>query len=560
MNTQNNRESNNSSLSKPQIETNEVEKIDVEYKRKSNSVEKPESRNSLDNSQNLNNISLDARDHSNIDPAIDQTGLNKFYSLDRVLDLKHLIKNRLSNLTNDYIFSQNYSDNIICFYRKLNSIIIAKIEHCLDFNKKYISFFRHISSAYQRFSKDLEKANDFINHENNQGMILSSSVNSMMERAQAQITQNFSVFSAMLNNKVVSQGPVTKMKDLYLKLAQINKEVEACLNRVVKQKANIKKIFTMDNRIYEEFKKTYNDNEALSSRIFSKYEFYLMEYKLSVQFKQLNFLTKDFLLQYKEKLLDLCILLLDYVTLIKEHIDSYIEENRKIFSGNFNFEEMQKHYDSISKDTVEAIFSPQKMIQSEEIDVDREYLKVLDEILAEYQKNLLISNTRNIGNVEIKDFEKFKLESYKTFREFMEYMILVNPIFSIDLSEYITLSFNVLRDNGMIMQNWLGSRIVITKQDSVLIFDDFNGNIGNSVNTLQSEMKEDKLVDKLSLRSTRFSEKSSINKPFRFSLLDTRKGLIFTSKLNYEFDAVNKEQFHQLREVFEKAAVRLSQC
>lgn len=504
------------------------------------------------------------------------------------LDLKYIIKNRIAKLSNQYIFNQNYSDNLITFFRKFNSILMAKIEYSFDFHRKFTLFFKNISQCYFKFAKDLEKCNELINTVNNQGMILSHNINYMMEQAQNQITSYFENFSMILTNKMITGGiKENKIKEFYSRLAFISKDFDFTLNRIVKHRLNVAKEYSQFSKLFEDFKSVFTDSSALG-KLMSKHDFYYVEHRLTTCFRITDTLTKDFLLQYKEKLLNMQVLLLDYVMLIKESLDVYVEENQKIFneSGvipasqlqklqkvvkekeeacetkprkkskkeseqinnkNLNFDEMKRHFDSLNKESLEEVFSTKRIINYEEIDIDKEYLKTLNDILGEYHRNLLIANYGNVGNLDIKDFERFKLENHQTFRAFLDFMILVNPLISSKLNEYLLYEFNVKRENGVILQKWQLCKIVVTVQGSVFIFDESQHYNENAL----AEQKESKLIERLAFKSVKFLEKDSKKNPYTFSLIDSKKGIIFTSKMQYEFNAENSENFEVIKRAFE---------
>lgn len=533
-------------------------------------------------------------------------------------DLRNVIKSRLAKVNNDYVFTQNYSDNILSFFRKFNSIVLAKVEYSLDFNKKFMLFFKNISQCYFSFAKELQKSNELINIQNNQGMILSNYVNRMLEQTQSKITSYFENFSTILGSRMISSGiKESKIKEFYYRLNVISKDIDNSLNKIVKQKANLTKDYNDNKKVFEDFKQSINDNKAID-KLISKNDFFSIEYKLNNNYRVMNALTKDFLLCYKEKLLDLQVLILDYVALLKETIDTYITENRKIFNesgfieldqkeykkiqkeneskykekekskGNdeekkkedkkkdkekdkekdigindikenlkknnkdsklqeqtkyLNFDELQKHYDSLNKDSIDEVFSTNQII-NEKIDVDLEYLKALNEILGKYQQNLLISGISNLGNLEIKDFDKFKLEKYSNFNKFLDFLVLVNPFMSENLEDYLKYDFQVKRENGLILDKWQNCRIVVTIQNSIFIYDltDYNENT--------QDIKIPKLIEKLNVDTIKFVEKDSEKNPFRFSLNDQKKGMIFNSKLNFEFDAENIEVFEAVKSAF----------
>ena len=207
---------------------------------------------------------------------------------------------------------------------------------------------------------------------------------------------------------------------------------------------------------------------------------------------------------------------------------------------------MQKHYDSLNKESVEQVFATKQIINYEEIDVDKEYLTTLNEILGEYQKNLLISSQNNIGNMEIKDYNKFKLENHSNVKQLLDFLILVNPMINENLNDYLKHDFIIKRENGLILEKWLFCRIVVTTQNNVFIYDltNFNENT--------PEIKVPKLVEKLNYDSIKYLEKDSKKHPYRFSLTDSKKGIVFNSKLTFNFDAEEENVLEAIKKVFDK--------
>lgn len=556
--------------------------------------------------------------------------------------MKAAVKSRLIKLTNEYVFTLNYSDNIISFFRKFNSVILAKVEYSLDFNKKYQTFFKSIAQCYLKFAKDIEITNDLILTSNNQGMILNTCINSYLEKVQGHIAKNFEKFSNIISqNSSAFTVKESKVKDFYIKLSNISKEIDNSITNIIKHRNSIFKDYEGHKKILDEIKAT--KDEKLLDKLLSKNDIFTIEYKHSINFRIMNCMTKDFLILYKEKLIEMQLLLLDYVTLLKESIDSYILQNKKIFNDENNenetknlgkenkkvndkidkadnidkddkvdkadkvdrennnnvkekisivdndknnskilkdsdkifknkdkkdenknnedtktksqpvnnlnneklsFKEIQKHFDSLNKNSVDDIFSTKQILSYEKIDVDKEYLKNLNEILTDYQRNLLVSNHQNMGNIEIKEFNKFKLENHIHLKDFLDFMILVNPEIRENLSEYIKHDFVVKRENGLIFDKWASCRIIITYQSNLLIYD------LNKFNENSADLLIPKLIEKIPHNEMKFSTKDNKKSPFNFYLSTNKKGMIFDKKISYCFDAETEETLNKIKEVF----------
>lgn len=538
--------------------------------------------------------------------------------------MKAAVKSRLIKLTNEYVFTLNYSDNIISFFRKFNSVILAKVEYSLDFNKKYQTFFKSISQCYLKFAKDIEITNDLILTSNNQGMILNNCINSYLEKVQGHIAKNFEKFSNIISqNTSAFTVKESKVKDFYIKLSNISKEIDNSITNIIKHRNMIFKEYDGHKKILDEIKATKEDK--LFDKLLTKNDIFSIEYKHSINFRIMNCMTKDFLILYKEKLIEMQLLLLDYVTLLKESIDSYISQNKKIFNDEkdevvtkeskietiniiekdkknknsnvenenkskaidvnsnsksnsnsisntnkndkktsnkndmknennsknnnisnekLSFNEIQKHFDGLNKNSVDDIFSTKQILSYEKIDVDKEYLKNLNEILTDFQRNLLVSNHQNMGGVEIKEINKFKLENHVHLKDFLDFMILVNPEIKENLSEYIKHDFMVKRENGLIFDKWASCRIIITHQSNLLIYD------LNKFNENSADLMIPKLIENINPNEMKFSIKENKKSPFNFYLSTNKKGMLFNKKISYCFDAESEDILNKIKDIF----------
>src|SRR5690606_15921327 len=125
--------------------------------------------------------------------------------------------------------------------------------------------------------------------------------------------------------------------------------------------------------------------------------------------------TAEFLEKFRTHMNDIKILLLDYTNLIKESMDIYIDENKKIFSGNLNinFETIKNFYDSLSKESLDANFNVGNIIR------DEDGIKQFNDLLTCYQTDLLKFNIVKNEEVIYND-QNFQIQKYKTMDEFID--------------------------------------------------------------------------------------------------------------------------------------------
>jgi hypothetical protein len=221
-------------------------------------------------------------------------------------------------------------------------------------------------------------------------------------------------------------------------------------------------------------------------------------------------------------------LILDYVNLIKETIDIYISENRKIFSCDMtgNFDTIQKYYEEVSKENLEVQCSPWKILSTPDL------LKSFNEVFISYQSTLLIYGV--VKNDVIYSDDKFKIESYNTMDEFINFLLHMNPKpeqFEEECKNLIQFSIELKRDPG-IFKSWKNCVLLISKQNNVILFDE--------------SVSYDKFLNYLNLKKLKFKLKEDKKNPFRFEIVESKKGVMFNSNVNFILDGLTKEKFEEI--------------
>lgn len=442
----------------------------------------------------------------------------------------NIIKKRLCKINNEYTFNQNYSECIIQFFQKFNAVLIAKIDNAFNFSTKFSLFFKLISQCYEKFSKDIEKTNELIGVNNNYGMILNNSINILMEKTQQKISLFFENFSNQLNKKMIQDGiNEIKIKDFQARLFKINNDFDEIIIKVTKFKSIISKEYIILKKKLEELKLNIANNTKYIQKIIKNDDFFYLEYNLILFYMKLNLQIKDFLLIYKENLLHLQVLIIDYSNYLKDFLEIYNTENKKIF--NFNDFSEDFIYFEESSNNINNIFSIKNILDIKNIDIDNEYLKILNEYLNEYYKNLKIGNFKNYGNIDFRNIEKFKLENYKNVNEFIEFMILITPIYEINLDELIIDKFQIQNENSP--QD--SYTMIFSIQENVFIISNY---------LLINNTNDSKIIAKFNLKNFKFQSSQKEN---YFILKEKKKGILFHSNKTFEFNAMSNENFQKIK-------------
>jgi hypothetical protein len=489
--------------------------------------------------EDLNNhpeMRKDSMTEEEIDPSYLNTQKNANLNTDKISTIKPILLEVNHNLHNIFMFSNTHVSNILYIFKKFNEIVFRKFGNTLNQNKQFVQFFQNMTMVYKNFSTELAKSNEILNG-NNSDTLLSMQMNNLIEVNQQLIAKNFTQFSNSLIINVISKGPFTKIKDLINRYNTIVKEINLYIEKVENKKDKIAKKFnTKLSPILDSFKKNYNDDERLSE-IIKKNDFYLIEVELINSISKMYNRLKIFLNNYKDNINKIKDILFEFMNLIKETIEIYINENKTIFSDNIfvNLESMKCFKNSISKEQLENAMSLENIIH------DDSCRKLFSEMLLNYQSNLLrFKDVKNISNEDkLSNEENFDVLKMQSIVNFVDNFINFMPL-GIDLDQksllvsYVT---NVKRNPG-VFSTWKNSMVVITLQDFLIIFDD---------------RVSKKFANRFRLDKIKIKMKEDKKSPYKFELSETRKVLFFNSTSNIIIDPVTKDRFDEIAQFTQKA-------
>jgi hypothetical protein len=276
--------------------------------------------------------------------------------------IKNDITSVVKQLSKYYNYSNHYTTDLIHIFKKLSEIIFKKLTNTLNQNKNIIQFFKEVTLTYQKFSTNLIKANSMITSSSIQDQIFSETINNAIEKTQESIANNFSNFSTILQNEIISKGPFTRIKEIYTRLSTVTKESQTGIYHLERRKEKLNKLYT--KKYLQNFdaiisNENLEDSNVVLSEILRKNDFYLIDLELEYYFNKLFEKTVKFLASYKELLLKIKQLTLDYLNVVKETIEIYINENKKIFShssedSSLKLDTIQTFYDSINMKTLDT--------------------------------------------------------------------------------------------------------------------------------------------------------------------------------------------------------------
>ena len=442
-----------------------------------------------------------------------------------------LIKEKYEKISRYYNFSVAYVTIITKIFRIYYQPLIKRLSNTLDQNKRIIKFFKEITSAYQRFSADLMKANLGVN-EVNQDQIFSNNMNAMIEKTQETIASNFMGFSKVLQSNIVQKGPLAKIDEFYKRLSKIDKDILANLNKLQIKKEKLEKLFTTKhNKLFEQLNLFYKEIDKVQDRqklneIFYKNDFFIIEMEIMGAFKGLYESVNEFFNLLKSQLKSAVQLSSDYLNIIQESMEIYVGENKKIFS-DLKMENFQKFYNSVSE-SLETNFIPKNIV------TDPEMLISFNQGMKDYQMNFFkydITIFKDPSQNEIlKCEDNFNIQKFKTIEEFGDFFIAFKPesiegYYNSNLKE---IEIEIKRDPG-IFSSWKNSNLIISKQKNILIFDEEGPNL--------------QYIDILSIDRLKVKFKEDKKNPYRLEISETKKGFMFDTSTIFKIDCLTKEKY-----------------
>ncbi len=459
------------------------------------------------------------------------------YSPAEIEMLKEIINKKISSLGNMHVFCLNNLNIILKIFKELTDILFRKIAETINQNKKFLKYFKEIIEAYKKFCLDFERANLNITNLNDENQLLSDNLTNLIVTTQDTIKTNFDNFSKNLNETLVANGPFQKIKDILARFEAIKKNVYADFkNLEYKRDKLVKKFNSKSVPVFTSFKKIENKlemngpstNQKDLSILFEENDFFLIEVEITLRINKLFNKLSIFLNTYKSSVGELKKCVVEYVSLVKDTVEKFLNENKKIYGGNMNldFEHMQRFYESITKESLEKSFIVSRILGSDNT------INKFNEFFNEYRSDLV--KFRIVKDEVISKQDKFNISNFQSVEDLISFMISLIPIERSLSSPLLIGKYDLKRDPG-VFKSWKNCIVLKTLQNNFLIFDDvINKNPVEFFNT----------------KKMKFKAKDDKKNPFRFDISEKKRGVIFNSNKIQYFDAISADNFKVIKAAF----------
>jgi len=493
-------------------------------------------RESIRSSYNTHNIKENLKNKLELNQNKNLMKEMTLYSSTEIEELKEKVNQKISALGNSHLFCVNNVNVILKIVKELTEILYRKIANTLDQNKYFLKYFKEIIEGYKRFCVDLEKANLNITNINEENQLLSDNITKLIVTTQDTIKTNFEAFSKTLNNNIVANGPFQKINNILTRFEQIKKKVFNDLQNLDNKKDKMVRKFNGNLvPIFTNFKKFENKLEIGESTIlkdltnlFDRNDFFLIEIEITMRINKLFNKLSNFLNTFKISIEELKKCVIEYASLVKDTVEKFISENKKIYGGNMNldFEQMQKFYESITKESLERSFIVSRVLGSDNT------INKFNEYFNEYRNDLI--KFRIVNNDIIFQQEKFNISNFQSIEDLISFVVILIPVENKLSSSLLIGKYTLKRDPG-IFKSWKNCTILKTLQNSIIIYDD---NINKHP------------VETFNLKKLKFNPKKDKNNTFKFEIIEKKKGVIFDTNKIQNFDAVSEENFKLIKAAF----------
>lgn len=435
-----------------------------------------------------------------------------------VTETKNIIHLKNNIITNLHYFVHNFTNTIQSVFSKIDAIVYKRTTCLLDKNKYFIRFFREITTLYETFSINLIQANNTINlhfqAEDENGPF--TDINTTIDKTQETISNNIYDFSKNLHNKIFSKGPLTNVKELYNKMTIISKESSSIMQEITKKRDKLMHKFMINEKIFESFKKCYNDNEKVIS-LLNKNDFFLIEFTFCTSVNKLFLKISHYLHNYKKCFNNLKLLVEELIIYLKHAVGMYIEESKKMFS----IADADNMLINLSNQINNIDFSIFPVMSNSN--------KEINDLLKIYQANLLKSTFVKDDNIYNDSF--FSVSHYNKLEELIDFMITVLPHkIDIENSKLLLFACQVTKISG-VFRNDKKCVLALTVQNNLYIFNDKINN---------------KNYDKLSLKNIKFRNANDKSHPYRFEISELKVGMIYNSTNKVILEAEDQHAYNQI--------------
>lgn len=437
-------------------------------------------------------------------------------------------KEVLSKKANDcqllFILAQSYSYDISQVIKIINESLLKKIQNTYNQGKNFMMFFKELQATFMKFSKRLLRTNNIL--ANVPGQIISNEASMVIEKTQETIIGNLDKYCSALQTNMISQGTFTKLEGYTQKFNAQTKLLREMLERLEYQRDEFQKLYNTQFAKRLEYYQKGADPQAPNS---VETELYLVEKDMLLSTNEIFRSTETLLKGYKEKLTNMQVLIFEYLNIIRETIEIYMNENKKMFIINSieNYVIFQNYCKAIANESTEVGFKIPNVFAGEEKAVED-----LNKIVQQFQIDLLSSNLYE-ENTTLKNTDAFKIQTYNTLEEFIDMFIDLNPKPVTSNNELIIFKADLKRDPGF-MKNWKNCQLIITLQNNFLIVDD------------------QIVVEIFDIKNTKIRPIEDKKNHFLFEISKTKKGVIFNSTVDLLLDGMNKANYDAILQVLYK--------
>jgi hypothetical protein len=455
-------------------------------------------------------------------------------SLGKVAIIKPVINDHINNLMGVRNSANLHAGQLISIFKLLNENAFRKVNNTLNLSRKFTQYFRDVTTIYSKFSYDIGRSNVIL-ASCTQDTILSDNINIMIEKTQEAIAGKFISFSNILFTNIVNKGPFLRVKELESRLNKISKEVNLSLAKVEQKREKIAKVYTGKMLpIFESITKS-TDDTVLQVTL-DKNEVYLMEVELLSSLVKMYTNIEEFFKMYRTNMNDIKTLVLEFMSVIKEAVELYLNENKKIFSDNTyaNMDNMKRFHDSLTEEYLQNAFNLDNILSDKVIkDYFNDTLRALQSTLLKFSETKQITNQDLLNNNELFDISKFN--SVESFVDFIS-GFMPKDLEGDTVSPMVQLQCQVRRDPG-VFSSWRNAWFVITIQESLLISDESVGK---------------KPCEKFKLKRLRMKITPDKKTPFKFDISEKKKFMFFNTNASCVVDPLSKEALEEISDLVQK--------
>jgi hypothetical protein len=455
--------------------------------------------------------------------------------------IKNTIHMKINHIINLKYFIQSYINDICFIFNSLDSNVNKTISQIIDKNKYFIRFFKEITTLYETFSLSLLNSNAIINlhikgkqSDNSSASTIQSSfasISNTIDKAQDAISNSIYDFSKNMQKQIILEGPLSNIKQLYNRVNVISKDTQNLITEIMKKRDKLMNQHAKNEKIFENFKRCYNDNEKLC-QLLSNNEVFLIELFYCRSVNKIFAKILNLFKSYNENLSKLRLLVKEFIQMIKDCIDIYITETKKMFLIQ-EIENLTSNFSTLLETEMNNIKIDDKDIL---MTTDSDLNKNLNDSLRTFQTNLLRYSFVKNENLYLNENFSVNNSKYQNYEELIEFLEKIFPEkFDIYKSNLILFSTPLKKITGL-FSSYKDCLLLVTVQQTILIFD-------GEINKKNYEM--------MNVKNIKIKKIDDKKYPFKFEISELRTGMIYNSTYKLTFDAENSERFSSIAEFFE---------